>query len=140
MRVQYLQGLHTWSGIYVPSHAAATATEKLGVLEAPFDCYLRRVAFSPQDAVTGVDTNTTHLNVVDGGPDGSGTTELATKELVAGTDLVALDYQDIFALTATKVELTAGDVLEFQWEKVGTGLLIPHGYVLVSIEAKGTGG
>jgi hypothetical protein len=137
-KLQYLQGLHTVSGIYVPAHAAATATEKLPVFEAPFDCYLRRVAFAPQAAVTGQDTNTTHINVLDGGAAGSGTTELATKELVNGTDLAALDYQDIFALTDTKVELSAGDIVLLQEEKVGTGLAVGQGFVLVSVEAKGS--
>lgn len=138
MKVQYLQGLHTVSGIYTAAHLAATATEKLALFEAPFDCFVKRVSFSPQDAVTGNTTNHTNFNLLDGGADGSGTTEIANKDLDTGTDLVALDYQDVFLTTAAEHELSAGDVLVLQLEKVGAGVLIPQGNWLVSVEAKGS--
>lgn len=130
-----LAGIH--SRVHVtPSHLAATATEEYPVFVAPFPCLITGLAIIPQAAVTGADTNTTHLNVKNKGSAGSGTTEIANKDLVSGTNLAAFDLNTI-TLTGTTAQktLAEGDVLSLEFEKVGTGLLVPSGMLQVSFEA-----
>lgn len=135
MELKNIQGKHT-ARVFLPAHLAATATEKRAILSMPFRCNINRVAIAPQTAVTGADTNTTHLNVIDGGADGTGTTEIGALDLTSGNDLVALDDNDIIARSAADVAMDADDVLVLQHEKVGTGLDVLESYVLVEYEAR----
>lgn len=126
-----LPGLH-YVDVPFRSHAAADATEEyLAIM--PFACRLIDAAVYPAAAVTGQDTNTTHLNLINRGTAGTGTTELDAIDLVSGTDLTV--GANAFGL-ATPVNLAAGAVIAFQMEKVGTGLLIPNGTVRLTIDGK----
>jgi hypothetical protein len=122
-----LRGRGEW--VYMASHAAATATESRPIAYAPQAATIEAVYFIPNAAITGADTNTTHLNLINRGTDGSGSTELANIDFVAGTDATAFN--------ATEFTLAAGDrvvadgVVALQYEKVGTGLLIPEGLFVV---------
>lgn len=121
----------------VIGHAAATATEKHPIFRAPFACKVTKIDAVAQAAVTGADTNTTHLNIINAGAAGAGTTEVGNLDLTSGTDMAALDSTNI-PLNATYltagVTLAEGDVLVLQHEKVGNGLLVPQ--LLVYIEYK----
>lgn len=130
-----LVGVHK-SLVKVVSHAAATATEQWPIFMAPFPCLVTAVKVVAQAAVTGADTNTTHLNIINKGSAGAGTTEIANRDLVLGTDLVGFGDTSI-ALTGTTAQktLAEGDVLTLQHEKVGTGLLVPELLVEVSYRA-----
>jgi hypothetical protein len=111
---------------YVAQVAAATATEKHPIFVAPRGCKVTEVSVIPQTATTGDNTNTKNLNVLDADSDGTGTTEIANKDLATGTNLVALD-ETVITLNASNTAgraLVAGEVLALQVEKVGTGVIV----------------
>lgn len=116
--------------IAAPAHAAATATELICEFLVGFTGRLRAVYFIPAADVTGQDTNTTHLNVIDKGSDGTGTDELGNYDLTNGNDLTG-DAPNAIASGLTTA-VTDGDVIAIQAEKVGNGLDVPLGtYVFI---------
>ena len=127
LNTDFAGGRHSALAV-IPKHAAATATEVVPVFYAPVGCTLREIGVIASAAVTGVDTNTTHLNLINKELDGSGSDELAAIDLVNGTDLVANDYT---VLEADDLSIPTGTVIALQLEKVGTGLLVPN--LLVTI-------
>jgi len=110
-------------------HAAATATEARPIFVAPCAARIRAVTITPDVASTGDNTNTTNLNVINAGAAGAGTTEIGNLDLVTGVNLVAFDEKNI-PITATA--LAEGDVVNLQYEKVGTGVLV--GPSLISVD------
>lgn len=133
MREQEMLGYVRSQG-FVPSVLAATATEAHPIFVAPFRCKIPvdGVNFVPQAAVTGDNSNTKNLNVVNKGAAGAGTTEVGHKDLTTGVDLVAFDKTAITLTAATVLE--AGDVLALQVEKVGTGVLLPNLHFEISFK------
>ena len=127
-----IPGKHSCETV-VPSHAAATATEDTAIFYAPFACKVTAVRLVPGAAVTGANTNTTHLNLINRGADGSGTTELANYDLTSGNDLTAYDNKNLYT-PASGLAVVAGGVLTLQEEKVGTGLLVPSLLAIVEFE------
>ena len=113
-----------------PQHAAATATEIIPIFEAPASVKIEKVIFRPGAAVTGQDTNTTHLNVINMGTAGTGTTELGNYDLTSGNDLAVGERKELYA-PATSLEVAAQTLIGLQLEKVGTGLDVPDGIVIV---------
>lgn len=102
--------------IAVPAIASSAATNYVAVWTAPFKCSVTGARFVCTDAVTGVDTNTVHLNL--DGP--SSATEIGTLDLDNGTDLVA-GVASAFTV-ASAVSFTANQSLRLEAEEVGTGL------------------
>ncbi len=128
-----LPGVHV-AQVVTPKHAAATATEDIPIFYAPTDApegvSIVAVRLIPGAAVSGANTNTTHLNLVNRGADGAGTTELANYDLTSGNDLTAYDNKNLYT-PATPLNIATGVVLTLQFEKVGTGLLVPEMLVVV---------
>jgi len=116
--------------IPVIAHAAATASELVPIWYAKFPCRVK-AAYHVSPAITGADTNTTHLNLINAGTDGTGTDEVGNIDYVMGTDQAASDPQS-FGLTA--FNLAAEETLVLQYEKVGTGLAIPAGAIVLELE------
>lgn len=116
--------------VTVPAHLAATATEYIASWAAPADIKLVSVHFRPSAAITGADTNSTNYNLDDGGTDGDGTTELGNVDFASGTDATAGEEVELYAPT-DPVALSAGNMLKLEAEKVGSGLLIPSGIMVV---------
>lgn len=115
----------------LPTVAAADASILFPVLVAPAGTPLlvKRVSVTPAAAITGANTNTKHINVLDN------TTELSTLELVSGTDIAARAETTLYE-PATPHTLDAGDVLNIQVEAVGTGILITPLAVVVEFAPK----
>lgn len=116
-----------FSQAHVAQIAAATATRKDPIFTAPRKCIVREVSVVSQAAVTGNNTNTKNLNIVDAGSAGVGTTEIANLDLVTGVNITALDEVNV-PLNATYLvpgrTLAAGDVLVLETELVGTGVIV----------------
>lgn len=127
-----IPGNRVGTQVHAPAHAAATASEYLVAFVAPFDCRLKAVYFVPFAAVTGANTNTTHLNVINKGSAGSGSTELGALDLTSGNDLTAFDVNTVVSSLTT--DLTEDDVIAVQYEKVGTGLDVPAGVWIFEID------
>lgn len=116
------------------AHAAATATEDAFCFVAPFACKIRAVEIVWDAAITGTATNYTNVNLINAGTDGTGTTELANIDYLAGTNASAGATVSLYA-PATPLALAAGAKLKLQLEKVGTGLSLPSGLVRITFEA-----
>lgn len=118
----------------VPAVAAgATADQSIG--EAPFAGTVSAASFTPEANITGDDTETRTLTIVNKGADGNGTTVVATLDFETGTD--ATDFNES-AFTLSEVEdattVAEGDILAFVSTHGGsTGLADPGGLVQVSI-------
>lgn len=112
------------SFVVLPSHAAATATESITVFVADRACRVKKVDFYASAAVTGDDTNRTNLNVL------HNATEKANYDLSTGNDLAANTKKNLYA-PATPLSLAAGDRIILQFEKVASGVLVPHSTVHV---------
>tara|TARA_Y100000310_G_C20398739_1_gene676377 strand:- start:196 stop:603 length:408 start_codon:yes stop_codon:yes gene_type:complete len=101
-----------------PFVAAATATENHPLLLCEYDMELVEVEILTATTVTGANTNTKHLNLEDS------TTEIATRDLVSGTDLAVGETQ-LFDGTSSERFMSLADYLSVEIELIGTGIDIP---------------
>ena len=117
----------------VPDVATATDDTKI-LAEAPFAGTVTGVTYTPDAAITGANTNTRRVALLNKGDDGSGTTIVAELQFNSGVDAVAGDEEAItLSATAANLDVAAGDVLAWESEAVGTGLADPGGLVQVTI-------
>jgi len=105
---------------------AADAEHNLAV--APFTGSINAASYIPDTTLTGADTNSRTLTLVNKGQAGAGTTIVATKAFTAAINAPA---DDETALTlsgnAANLLVNAGDVLAWQSTHIGTGLADPGG-------------
>jgi hypothetical protein len=110
-------------------HAAATATEEQRLFVATRKCRVTSIEGISDIAVTGDNTNTTNLDVVNKGAAGAGTTVVASLALPTGVNLVAfqkfaLALVGAAIIAAGGIDLNEGDVLTIKYTKVGTGVAV----------------
>ena len=120
---------------YFPAFGTTDISKQVPVFLAEFACKITKLSLVPQAAVTGQDTNTRHLNLINKGAAGSGTTELTSYDLTNGNDLSAMDEYVIYN-PAAPLDLPANTVLALEGEKIGTGLATPE--MLVQVEFLGS--
>lgn len=96
------------------------------------------VAYTPDTAITGDDTDNFILSVVNRGTDGLGTDVVATLEFDTGTDGVKADGKDI-PLSATLANriILPGEVLQMEKTESGTGLAMPAGRLQITYQNVG---
>jgi len=130
----YAAGMRLTNQAYLPAAGAADVTKSTPVFTAPDNCKVLQVQIVTQAAITGANTNSMNLNLINKGAAGIGATELGHIDFVSGTNSVAFDGKDLVADTAiaSATELTAGDVLAVEREKVGSGLAMPEVLVIVT--------
>ena len=106
---------------------AGAATQLFALFTAAeADVEVVAISAVPDADVTGQDTNTAHLNVLNAGTNGNGTTEVANTDLVSGTDLSGLIENWVHADSSAPIQLASkGEALAVQRELVGTGLALP---------------
>lgn len=110
------------------AHAAATATETLTIFKSPCRAKLKAVTWVPGAAITGANTDTTHINVINRGTDGTLTTEIGNKDWIAGVNATAFGEVSIYAPAAgSELQLSQNHVISCTFEKVGNGLALPNG-------------
>jgi hypothetical protein len=106
--------------------AASTAlVTTSGSERVPFAGIVQAVRLLPLAAVTGAASPASRTyTLVNRGQDGSGSTAVATLNLVSGTNLVAFDERAVpLSGTAANLNVAEGDVLELRSAPVGgTGL------------------
>lgn len=104
-----------------------TVTEYNGTVTA--------VTYTPDATITGANTNSRTVNLVNKGQTGVGTTVIATLAFVSGVNATAGDEKAIpLSGTPANLVVAAGDVLEWQSVHVGTGIADPGGLVKVTID------
>lgn len=113
--------------------ANADADQIIG--EAPFDGTVTEVTYTPEANITGDDTETRVLTIVNKGADGNGTTVIATLDFETGVN--ATDFNEsafTLSVVTDATDVTEGDVLAFVSTHGGsTGLADPGGAVRVKI-------
>jgi hypothetical protein len=113
--------------------AGNDASESVG--PAPFAGTVAGVTYTPSAAITGANTNSRTLKLVNKGQSGSGTTVIAELALTSGVNAAAFDEKALtLSGTAANKEVAEGDVLAFVSEHVGTGITDPGGEVQVRLE------
>ena len=113
----------------LPPVAAADATADFVVFEAPVNCKVEKVKVIPGAAVTGADTNTRHLNLINRGANGAGTTEIANYDLTSGNDAGVAGL--VLYAPPSPLAVVQGTQLALQVEKVGNGIALPPLAVVV---------
>lgn len=94
------------------------------------------VTYATVTAITGANTNTRSVSLVNKGQAGAGTTTIATLQFNSGVNTTASDEKTItLSGTAADLVVAAGDVLQWQSTAVGTGIADPGGLVNVTIAA-----
>lgn len=126
----YAQGAQVQTPV-VATAASATAI----VMVVPISGTVKAVNWYPDASITGQDTNTRKVSIVDEGNDGAGTTEIAEEQFDNTIDAVQYVKEPLTLSTVTgALNVVAGDVLTFVSAAVGTGLADPGGVVEVVIE------
>jgi len=103
------------------------------ILRVPWPARVRRVAYAFDADVTGQDTNTFNLNLINRGTAGAGTAELANRDYVSGTNDSAYVLRELYK-PSDPLTVDAGTVLDLQREKVGNGMDMPGLWGFVEIE------
>ncbi len=122
----------------IASALAADATAEWPIFYADRDCRILRVGIVAYSTITGANTNTFHVNILNKGAAGVGTTEIGNKDFVSGTNATAFVEYDVVAESANAA-MARGEVLNLQREKVGTGMAMPALLVVVAFELAGNG-
>lgn len=123
----------------VPVQPQATAGSNLNTIVwvAPRDLTISGVTYTTVTAITGANTNTRSVSLVNKGQAGAGTTVVATLQFNSGVNTVAADEKTItLSVTASDLVVVAGDVLQWQSTAVGTGIADPGGLVSIGTAAK----
>lgn len=117
----------------IPATAqAATASEV--VAESHVAGVVSAASYTPEANITGDNTNTRTLTLVNKGQSGSGTTVVGTIAFTSGNNGVAFD-EKAFVLSSTPADLVVaqGDILAFVSTHSASGLADPGGRVEVEI-------
>lgn len=117
----------------IPATATGSDAE-LDIDAAAFAGTVAAVTYIPATVLTGADTNSRTLVLVNKGQSGSGSTVIATKAFTSGVNIAA-DDEGVITLSGTAANLVvaAGDVLVWQSTHVGTGLADPGGLARVAL-------
>lgn len=118
----------------VPAVSTAGNDDDTVIFQAPFDCTVTTVEYVPEAAITGADTNSRTLSLVNKGQAGSGSTTVATLALTSGVNATAYNERTvILSGTAANLVLAAGDTVQWRSIHVGTGITDPGGLVRVTL-------
>jgi hypothetical protein len=118
----------------IASVAAGSDVER-NVAVAPFAGTVTSVTYAPDTVLTGANTDSRTLVLVNKGQSGAGTTVVATKAFTSGVNAPADDETTItLSVVDGATTVAAGDILAWQSTHVGgTGLADPGGLVKVEI-------
>lgn len=122
--------------------AVATGSDaETEIAPSPFAGAVLAATYYPDAAVTGANTNTRLLQIVNRKADGSGSAVVASVQFNSGTNAtkavgatLALNTPATVTPNGTGVAIAAGDVLAFVSTHVGTGLADPGGEIICLID------
>lgn len=114
---------------------AAGTDDTFTIGEAPFAGTVTSASFVANATLTGADTDSRTLNVVNKGQAGAGSTVVASKAFTNGVNATAFDETALtLSGTAANLVVAAGDILQLHSDSIGgTGLAQPDGQVRVEI-------
>lgn len=104
------------------------------VVRVDADGVISAVYYVPASTITGANTNTRKVVLVNKGGAGSGTTIIASLQFDSGVNATA-DVSKTITLsgTAANLAVAAGDVLQWQSTHVGSGITDPGGLAVVVV-------
>lgn len=112
----------------------ATAERDASFAEVPYGATVTGVSYTPKANITGANTDTRTLQLVNRGQDGNSERLIAQVTFLSGVN--ATDYNEV-ELTLTDTlsyrEVAAGDILELVSRHSGSGLADPGGLLQVEI-------
>jgi hypothetical protein len=112
--------------------AAVNGDQTIG--KAPFAGTVTAASFTPEANVTGDNTNTRTLTIINKGQDGNGTTVVATLALTTGVNLTDFNEQAFtLSVVANATTVAADDVLAVAEVIAASGLANPGGSIEVEI-------
>lgn len=115
--------------------ALAVAIDRDYVVEAPYDGVVSGASYAPVATITGADTNSRTLSVINKGQAGAGTAVAATLALTAGVNAPAYDEKALtLSGTPANLVVAAGDQLVFRSLHIGTGIADPGGQFAVQFD------
>jgi hypothetical protein len=118
----------------VPAVGTAGNDATTVLFQAPFDCTVTSVQYVPAAAITGANTNTRLVELVNKGQAGSSTTQAASLQFNSGVNAAADDEKVItLSGTAANLVLASGDTVIWNSTHVGTGITDPGGLVSVTL-------
>jgi hypothetical protein len=92
------------------------------------------VTYAPVTAITGANTNTRSVSLVNMGQTGVGTAVVATIQYNSGVNAASSDENTVtLSGTPANLVVAAGDILQWRSTAVGTGIADPGGLVAVTI-------
>lgn len=118
----------------VPATAITTdATIMIG--RAPCDGTLASATYATNGDVTGADTNTRTVSLINRGQSGGGSTSMASIAFTSGVNATAGD-EKAMTLSGTPANLVVaeGDVIAFKSLHAASGLADPGGLVTLAIQ------
>lgn len=115
---------------------ATGADAEVSMGEAPFAGTLTDASYTPDATITGVDTNSRTISIINKGASGTGTTSMASLALTNGVNATGYDEKPL-TLSATPANLVVakGDIISYKSLHIGTGLADPGGLVQVELTA-----
>lgn len=120
----------------VQPQATAGSDLNTNIWVVPSACTVTAVTYSPVTAITGANTNTRSVSLVNKALDGTGTTVVATIQYNSGVNAAASDETAVtLSGTPANLVLAAGSVLQWQSTHVGTGIADPGGLVNITTSA-----
>lgn len=121
----------------VAPEATAGNSRNTNVYRVDSDGTVSAVTYATVTAITGANTNTRSVSLVNKGQAGAGTAVVATLQFNSGVNTVASDEKTI-TLSSTPADLlvVAGDILQWQSTAISTGIADPGGLVCVTIAAQ----
>lgn len=115
-----------------PSATAATTPATLGL--AKVTGTITSVEYFTDAAITGANTNTRRIDIINKAQNGAGAVVPASKQFNSGVNAVAFDNTDItLSGTPANLDVNEGDVLSCNSVAVGTGLADPGGLLRIKI-------
>lgn len=116
--------------------AVGTAANDLttDLIRVDADGVVDAVYYLPAATITGANTNTRSLSLVNLGAAGGGTTVIATLQFNSGVNAAAHVATPLpLSGTAANLAVSAGDVLQWQSTHVGTGITDPGGVAVAVV-------
>lgn len=118
----------------VPAVSTAGNDDDTVIAQAPFDCTVTLVQYVAEAAITGANTNTRSVSLINKGQGGVGTTAVATLQFDSGVNATANDEKAVtLSATPANLVLAAGDTLLWRSLHIGTGQADPGGLARITV-------
>jgi hypothetical protein len=123
--------------VVVQPQATAGSNLNTNIWRVGSDATVGAVTYAPVTAITGANTNTRSVSLVNKGQSGAGSTVIATIQYNSGVNAAAADENTVtLSGTPANLNVAAGDILQWQSTAVGTGIADPGGLVCVTVSAR----